>query len=125
MSHTSLPKNTPPASFQQRGNPGSHGGALFGGGDPAVIGFAVGPEINGRTVLETQTCHGAPRVTVCLEQVGGLTDDILDRGGGGEGMDTGNVLGSRNGHFNKQKSELSCIQVSVGCVGAGGGLSVL
>lgn len=88
-------------STKQRGNPGGDGGALFGGGDPTVIGAPVGPEIDGRTVRETQTGDGSLGVTVRLEQVGGLADNVLDRGRHGEGLDTGNVLDSSDsGHQN-------------------------
>jgi hypothetical protein len=46
--------------------------------------------------------------------VGGLTDDILDRGRHGEGLDTGNVGSSRNGHLGKL-TELRIILYSDFC----------
>ena len=95
------PKNAE-STFRQRGDPAVYSGLLGCRGGTVKIGAAAGPEINGRTVREIQTDHGAHGLAVRVEEVRGLADDVGGGGGDGDLLDAGKECGSRNGHDRNQ-----------------------
>jgi hypothetical protein len=80
-------------------DPGGHGVLLVSGDASAEIGGPVRPEIDGRTIREIQTGDSTGGISITVEHVCGLALDALDRSGHGEGLDTGNVGSSGNGHL--------------------------